>query len=475
MAVKKNKPGSSPNVQFLEAIKALCFEREISEQDLFDAIEAALVVAYKKNFDTAQNVEVNIDRETGTYHVYALKTVVDQVDDKITQISTLDAHLLDPRYEVGDIVRLEVTPKNFGRIAATAAKQFVVQRVREIERGILFQEFSGRENDLVSGNVVRIEHGDVIVNIGKSEAILLPAEQLPNEVYNVGDHVRAYIAEVKKGSKGPQVYISRTHPGLLKRLFELEVPEIAEGIIEIKSVARDAGTRSKISVVSNDENIDPVGSCLGDKGIRVQAINNEIGNEKIDVIPWSADPVFFVSSALAPAKVLSIAINEKEKIAQVVVPDQQLSLAIGREGQNARLAAKLTGWKIDIKSRSQAADIKLDEDFVVTKLRKKKQKQKKQKKAPVTDVGTPTATATVETPKVEAPKVEAPKVEVPKVETPKVETPKVQAPDAQTPSNVEGDVVKKKRKKKKANERTYTGQNFAESARFNFFDDDDDD
>ena len=409
MAVKKTG-SANPNVMFLEAIKALCFEREISEQDLFDAIEAALVVAYKKNFDTAQNVEVNIDRETGAYHVYALKTVVEQVDDKITQISAFDAHVLDPRYEIGDIVRLEVTPKNFGRIAATAAKQFVVQRVREIERGILFQEFSGRENDLVSGNIVRIEHGDVIVNIGKSEAILLPAEQLPNEVYNVGDHIRAYIAEVKKGSKGPQVYISRTHPGLLKRLFELEVPEIADGIIEIKSVARDAGIRSKVSVVSNDENIDPVGSCLGDKGIRVQAINNEIGNEKIDVIQWSPDPVVFVPNALAPAKVLSIAINEKEKIAQVIVPDQQLSLAIGREGQNARLAAKLTGWKIDIKSRSQSADIKLDEDFVVTKIKKKK--QKKQKKVAIPQVvDTDTATVEETTPAVDVQTSAAPTVE----------------------------------------------------------------
>ena len=362
---------------FLEAIKALCFEREISEQDLFDAIEAALVVAYKKNFDTAQNVEVNIDRETGMYHVYALKTVVESVDDKITQISLIDAHVLDPRYEIGDIVRMEVTPKNFGRIAATAAKQFVVQRVREIERGILFQEFSGRENDVVNGTVVRIEHGDVIVDIGKSEAILLPTEQLPDEHYNIGDHVKAYIAEVKKGSRGPQVYISRTHPGLLKRLFEIEVPEIADGIIEIKTVARDAGNRSKISVASKDENIDPVGACLGDKGIRVQAINKEIGNEKIDVIAWDADPVTFIANAVAPAKAMSVAINEKEKMAQVIVPDMHLSLAIGREGQNARLAAKLTGWKIDIKPKSQENNALLGEDFVVTKIKKKKKPKPK--------------------------------------------------------------------------------------------------
>ncbi|MBQ9477942.1 MAG: transcription termination/antitermination protein NusA [Selenomonadaceae bacterium] len=449
MAVKKSKP-SNPNVQFLEAIKALCFEREISEEDLFDAIEAALVVAYKKNFDAAQNVEVNIDRETGTYHVYALKTVVEHIDDKVTQISALDAHVLDPRYEIGDIVRLEVTPKNFGRIAATAAKQFVVQRVREIERGILFQEFSGRENDLVSGSVVRIEHGDVIVNIGKSEAILLPAEQLPNEEYHVGDHIRAYIAEVKKGSRGPQIYISRTHPGLLKRLFELEVPEIQEGIIEIKSVARDAGTRSKVSVMSNDENVDPVGSCLGDKGIRVQAINNEIGNEKIDVIQWSADPVLLVSNALSPAKVLSVAINEKEKIAQVVVPDQQLSLAIGREGQNARLAAKLTGWKIDIKSKSQSLDIKLDDDFVVTKLKKQKPKKQKPKPAP----------KPIEPPK---PKVEVAEVQQPSEQPSKKKKKKKQKPDIFTGQEFE--------------KMEDTGQNFGEepSGGFNFFDDDDDD
>ncbi len=375
MPVKKTKtPGS--NVMFLEAIKALCFEREISEDDLFDAIEAALVVAYKKNFDTAQNVEVNIDRDTGAYHVYALKTVVEHVDDKITQISALDAHVLDPRYEIGDIVRMEVTPKNFGRIAATAAKQFVVQRVREIERGILFQEFSGKANDIVGGTVVRIEHSDVIVDIGKSEAILLPAEQLPNDTFQIGDHVRAYLAEVKKGSKGPQVYISRTHPGFLKKLFEIEVPEIADGIIEIKSVARDAGVRSKISVASKDENIDPVGACLGDKGIRVQAINNEIGNEKIDVIAWSEDPVSFVANAVAPAKTLAIAINENEKFAQVIVPDMHLSLAIGREGQNARLAARLTGWKIDIKPKSQEDFSILGPDFVITRIRKQKKKPK---------------------------------------------------------------------------------------------------
>ena len=445
--MKKTKP-VGPNVQFLEAIKALCFEREISEQDLFDAIEAALVVAYKKNFDAAQNVEVNIDRETGTYHVYALKTVVEKVDDKVTQISALDAHVLDPRYEIGDIVRLEVTPKNFGRIAATAAKQFVVQRVREIERGILFQEFSGRENDLVTGTVARLDHGDVIVNIGKSEAILLPAEQLPNEEYQVGDRIRAYIAEVKKGSKGPQVYISRTHPGLLKRLFELEVPEIQEGIVEIKSVARDAGTRSKISVVSSDENIDPVGACLGDRGMRVQAINNEIGNEKIDVIEWSADPVIFVSNALSPAKVLSVAINEREKIAQVIVPDQQLSLAIGREGQNARLAAKLTSWKIDIKSKAQSLDIKLGDDFVVTRLKKKKKKQKP------------------------APKF-APK-HAQEVMRQSVEPKK--------------DAAQKKKKSKKQSKEVYTGQKFksaldmdqdfvnpSDGGGVNFFDDDDDD
>lgn len=455
MAVKKSKV-VNPNVMFLEAIKALCFEREISEQDLFDAIEAALVVAYKKNFDAAQNVEVNIDRETGTYHVYALKTVVENVDDKITQISALDAHVLDPRYELGDIVRLEVTPKNFGRIAATAAKQFVVQRVREIERGILFQEFSGRENDIVSGSVVRIDHGDVIINIGKSEAILLPAEQLPHEVYNVGDHVKAYIAEVKKGSKGPQVYVSRTHPGLLKRLFEIEVPEIADGIIEIKSVARDAGARSKISVMSNDENIDPVGACLGDKGIRVQAINNEIGNEKIDVIAWDPDPVQFIANAMAPAKVMSVALNEKDRMARVIVPDMHLSLAIGREGQNARLAAKLTGWKIDIKPKSQENDIVLGEDFVVTKLKKKKKKKSK-------------------------PIEEKPIEEKPIEQKPVEEKPIEEKPVEQKPIE-EGAPSKKKKKKKKKKElgdeaivEISQQQREKPAVAFDFFDDDDDD
>ena len=350
MAGRRNR-GS--NVDFLEALKALCVEREISPEFMFDAIETALVAAYKRNFDTAQNVEVNIDRDNGTYHVYAIKDVVEKASDEVTEISLEEADKIDPKYEIGDKVLIEVTPKNFGRIAAQAAKQVVVQKIREAERGMLYEEFSGKENDIVVGTVDRIENNDIIIDIGKTEAVLLATEQVPGEKYNVGDRIKAYIVEVKKGAKGAQVFVSRTHSGLLRRLFELEIPEIQEGIIEIKSVIREAGSRSKVAVYSKDENIDPVGSCIGQKGVRVKPIFEEIGNEKVDIVRWSADPVEYISNALSPAKVKSVEINAEDKIAHVVVPNNQLSLAIGKVGQNARLAAKLTNWKIDIKSIGQ--------------------------------------------------------------------------------------------------------------------------
>lgn len=358
-----NKKNTQESVNFLEALKALCVERDVTPEIMFDAIESALVVAYKKNFDTAQNVEVNIDRANGTYHVYALKEVVEEVSDKVKEISLPEAQTMYPNTEIGDVIRIEVTPKNFGRIAAQAAKQFVVQKVREVERGMLYDEFSGKENDIVSGTVVRIENNDIIIDIGKAEAILLATEQIVGEKYKVGDRIKAYIAEVKKGSKGPQIFVSRTHPGLLKRLFELEVPEIQEGIIEIKTVVREPGMRSKVSVISKDENIEAVGTCIGNKGVRVQAIMKELGQEKIDIVQWDSDPAIFIANALSPAKVKSVAVNEREKMARVVVPNKQLSLAIGKEGQNARLAAKLTSWKIDIKSVAQAKKEVLDKDM----------------------------------------------------------------------------------------------------------------
>jgi len=348
---------------FLDALKELAAEKGVEEEVLFDAIEAALISAYKRNFGSAQNVRVVLDRHTGAYHVYAIKTVVEEVFDDVEEISLAQARTINPDYEIDDTIEIEVTPANFGRIAAQAAKQVVVQRVREAERGIIYEEFMSREGDIITGLVSRVENRNVFIDLGKTEAILMPAEQIAGETYEHGDRIKAYIVEVKRTSKGPQIVVSRTHPGLLKRLFELEVPEIQEGIVEIKSVAREPGMRSKIAVWSKDEDVDPVGSCVGHKGMRVQAIVDELGSEKIDIVKWNEDSAKFIANALSPAKVVSVAVNEDEKVSRVVVPDYQLSLAIGKEGQNARLAAKLTGWKIDIKSETQAKDDVLDESM----------------------------------------------------------------------------------------------------------------
>ena len=341
---------------FMDALRELGKEKGITPEVLFDAIEAALISAYKRNFNSAQNVRVALDRQTGGYHVYAIKTIVETVESDITEVSLAEARQLRADYEVGDILEVEVTPANFGRIAAQTAKQVVVQRIREAERGIIYDEFANRESDIITGIVQRIENKNVFIDLGKTEAVLAPSEQIPGEEYVHGDRIKAYIIEVKKTSKGPQILVSRTHPGLLKRLFELEVPEIHDGIVEIKSVAREPGMRSKIAVYSKDEGVDPVGSCVGHKGLRVQAIVDELRNEKIDIVKWNADFAKYIANALSPAKVVSVAVNEEEKISRVVVPDYQLSLAIGKEGQNARLAAKLTGWKIDIKSETQAIE-----------------------------------------------------------------------------------------------------------------------
>jgi N utilization substance protein A len=354
--------------EFLETLRELSRERSIDEEILFEAIEQALITAYKRNFGSAQNVRVTLSRDTGHYHVYALKTVVEDTDDEITEISLAQARTIRPEYEVGDVIEIEVTPANFGRVAAQTAKQVVVQRIREAERGMIYEEFQSRESDILTGLVQRVENRNVFIDLGKTEAVLTPAEQIPTETYSHGDRIKAFIVEVKKTNKGPQVVVSRTHPGLLKRLFELEVPEIQEGIVEIKSVAREPGNRSKIAVWSKDESVDPVGSCVGYRGMRVQAIVDELGSEKIDIVKWSEDPAKFIANALSPSKVVSVAVNEAEKVSRVVVPDYQLSLAIGKEGQNARLAAKLTGWKIDIKSESQAADEELDENMNVVEV-----------------------------------------------------------------------------------------------------------
>ncbi len=354
--------------EFLTAIDDLGKEKGIAPEVLFDAIEAALISAYRRNFGSGQNAHVRIDRTTGEVDVYAHKTVAREVTDPVMEMALEDAQALDPDYEEGDVLEIEVTPANFGRIAAQTAKQVVVQRIREAERGNIYDEFSGRSSDIVTGLVQRVENRNVYIDLGKTEALLAPSEQIEGETYVHGDRVKAYILEVRRTSKGPQIAVSRTHPGLLKRLFETEVPEIHDGVVEIKSVAREPGMRSKIAVFSKDEAVDPVGSCVGHKGMRVQAVVTELRNEKIDIVKWNEDPAHYIANALSPAKVVSVAVNEAEKTSRVVVPDQQLSLAIGKEGQNARLAAKLTGWKIDIKSESQAAEEEPDENMSVVEV-----------------------------------------------------------------------------------------------------------
>lgn len=331
-----------------EVLGEICEEKGISTDVLVDALEAALVAAYKKNFDSAQNVEVILDRENGTVKVYAKKEVVDLVFEEAEEISLEDAREINANYQIGDIVNIEVTPKDFGRISAMTAKQVVTQRIREAERGIIYSEYTEKTNDIVSGKIERIERGNVFIDIGKIEAMLPEKEQPMGETYEVGDMIKCYVSDVRSGTRGTQIIVSRTHPGLVKKLFESEVPEIKEGIVEIKNIAREAGSRTKIAVYSTDENVDAQGACIGPKGIRVQNIGDELRNEKIDIVKWSENPAEFIAASLSPAKVTSTVINEEEKSAHVTVPEYQLSLAIGKSGQNVRLAARLTGWKIDI-------------------------------------------------------------------------------------------------------------------------------
>ncbi|MCH3963985.1 MAG: transcription termination factor NusA [Clostridium sp.] len=351
------------NQEFIEALKEIVKEKGISKDLLFTTIEDALVAAYKKNYVVRgsgnQSVKVTMDRENGEIHVYSQKTVVESPEDDINEISLEDAKSIDAKYELGDLVSIEVTPRKFGRVAAQAAKQVVVQRIKEEERRIIYNDFAEKEDDIITGVVIRKDKNNVLIDLGKTEAVLGPNEQMPGERYNYNDRIKLYIVEVKNTTKGAQIVISRTHPGLIKRLFELEVPEIFDGIVDIKSIAREAGSRTKIAVHSNDENVDPMGACVGPKGARVQSIVNELKNEKIDIIKWSKLPEEYISNALSPARVLDVQLDEDSKFAQIIVDDDQLSLAIGKEGQNVRLAAKLTGWKIDIKSKSQIK--KLDE------------------------------------------------------------------------------------------------------------------
>lgn len=342
--------------QLFEAIDFLEKEKGIDKNVLLEALEAALISAYKKNFKSATNVRVDLDVKANKMRVYSQQMVVEDIENEQEEISLVDAQDIDPNYSVGDMIEVEITPKDFGRIAAQAAKQVVTQRVREAERGVIFNKYADREEDVMTGIIQRKDRRFVYVNLGKVEAKLAEAEQIPTEEYHVHDRLKVFVTKVENTSKGPQIFISRSHPGLLKRLFEMEVPEIYDGVVEVKSIAREAGDRSKISVYANDPEVDPVGSCVGQAGQRVQAIVNELKGEKIDIVEWSEDPVIYVSNALSPSKVVDVLINEDEKSTTVIVPDYQLSLAIGKRGQNARLAAKLTGWKIDIKSETGARE-----------------------------------------------------------------------------------------------------------------------
>lgn len=361
------------NEEFIGALREIVKEKGISEEMLFSTIEDALVAAYKKNYakiaDNAHNVKVLMNRETGDIHVYAQKNAVELVSDTLNEISLEDAKALNPKYQLGDLIDIEVTPKSFGRVAAQSAKQVVVQRIKEAERSIIYNEFSEKEFDIVTGTVIRKDKGNVLIDLGKTEAVLGASEQIPGEDYIYNTKIKLYIVEVKNTTKGAQVLVSRTHPGLVKRLFELEVPEIYDGVVEIKSISREAGSRTKISVYSSDENVDPMGACVGPRGVRVQSIVNELKNEKIDIIKWSKLPEEYIANSLSPAKVIDVSIDEKSKSATVIVDEGQLSLAIGKEGQNVRLAAKLSGWRIDIKSKEQidnlakvAASKKITED-----------------------------------------------------------------------------------------------------------------
>ena len=341
--------------EMLLAMEELEKENGMKPGSLLEAIETALVTAYKRDCDsTADNVKIVVYKETGDFHVFAEKEVVEEVEDANTQISLEDSKRINKTLEIGDTAQIEIMPKNFGRIAAGTAKQVIIQKIREASREFLYNEFSDRKGEIVSGLIQKADGGIVVVDLGRLEGVMPLKEQVPTEKYRVNDKIRAYVLDVEKGAKGaPQVIISRAHADFVRKLFELEIPEIYEGVIEIKSVSREAGSRSKVAVYSPNENIDPVGSCVGQKGIRIQNIINELGGEKIDVIEWSEDPAIFISAALLPAQVLAVDIKEDERFAQVIVPDDQLSLAIGKSGQNARLAAKLTNWKIDIKSESQ--------------------------------------------------------------------------------------------------------------------------
>ena len=360
--MKKKTEEYDPQAEFVQALDALEKEKGISKASLLDAIENALVSAYKKNYNNSGNVRVTMNGDTGEIGVYAIKKVVEELDNPAEEIELADAWKIANYYQPGDILEVPIEPKNFGRIAAQSAKQVVVQRIREAERGMIYNELSEKENEVLTAIVQQVEKNGVYLELGRSEGFMYASEFIPGETFAPGDRIKVYVLEVLKTGKGPQVLVSRTHPGLIKRLFEFEVPEILSGVVTIKSIAREAGSRSKIAVYSSDLQVDPVGACVGQRGIRIERIVSELRGEKIDVIEWNSDPAVFIANALSPARFLMAQTNEEEKSARVIVPDSQLSLAIGKEGQNARLAFKLTGWKIDIKSHSQCIEAGV-EDF----------------------------------------------------------------------------------------------------------------
>ncbi|MBC8590508.1 transcription termination factor NusA [Wansuia hejianensis] len=352
------------NEDFINALYEIEKEKGISKDIIFEALESALISSYKKNFGSSQNVIVEMDKETGEATVYSIRDVVENVENEYLEISLDDAKKINDMYEIGDVARIEITPRDFGRIAAQTAKQVVIQRIKDAERDVIYDEFINRENEIITGMIQRISKNNVFIDLGKTEAILPPTEQIEGENYSQSDRLKLLILEVKKTTKGPQIILSRSHPDLVKRLFELEVPEISNGIVDIYSIAREAGSRTKIAVHSKDPNVDPLGACVGFKGSRVKAIVDELNGEKIDIVIWSNNIEEFIANSLSPSKVIKVEVLEKEKSALVVVPDYQLSLAIGKEGQNARLAAKLTNWKIDIKSESQYSEHILSENIL---------------------------------------------------------------------------------------------------------------
>ena len=351
------------NKELIAALELLEKEKGISKESLFEAIESNLVVAYKNNFNKADNVVVTMDRETGDFHIYSQKKVVEEVNDPVTEISLEDARSIKAGYDIDDTVNVEIQARDFGRIAAQSAKNGILQKMREEERKSLYQEYYEKQNDIITGIVQRINGKNISINLGKIDTVLMEKEQSPGEFFRPNDRIKLYVTEVKYNGKGPRVVVSRTHPELVKRLFEQKVAEIQDGTVEIKSIAREAGSRTKIAVWSNDKNVDAVGACVGMNGARVNAVVDELQDEKMDIINWSDNPAILIENALGPSKVVAVLADPDNKEALVVVPDLQLSLAIGKEGQNARLAAKLTGFKIDIKSESQAKAENIQYEF----------------------------------------------------------------------------------------------------------------